>query len=91
MEPGEGSVERRPQHIKSKDVDLHETDSSELSASTAGTSLPTVVLFDEENAKRLEEKKERKEERKKKREARQKKKEAQRSLKRRCKEKKLGG
>jgi hypothetical protein len=77
MEPGKGSVGRRPEHVDPKDVDLHETNSSELSASTAGTSLPVVVLSDEEKAKRLEEKKERKEERKKKREARQKKKEAQ--------------
>jgi hypothetical protein len=58
-------------------VDLHETDNSELSASIASTSLPTIVLSNEEKAKKLEEKKQRKEERKKKREARQKKKEAQ--------------
>jgi flagellar biosynthesis GTPase FlhF len=61
-------------------VDLHETDNSELSASIASTSLPTIVLSNEEKAKKLEEKKQRKEERKKKREARQKKKEAQRRL-----------
>jgi hypothetical protein len=55
MEPGEASIGRRPERIDPKDVDLHKTDSSELSASTAGTPLPTVVLSDEEKAKRLEE------------------------------------
>ena len=76
MEPREGSVRRQPKHVDDlEDMDLHETDSSELSVSTAGTSLPTVVLSDEEKAKRLEEKKQRKEERRRKREARQKMKE----------------
>jgi hypothetical protein len=64
MEPGEASIGRRPERIDPKDVDLHKTDSSELSASTAGTPLPTVVLSDEEKAKRLEEKKRRKKEEK---------------------------
>ena len=54
---------------------MHDTDSSKLSASTVGTSLPAVVLSDEEKAKRLEEKKQRKEERRKKKEKRSKTKE----------------
>ena len=56
---------------------MHDTDSSKLSASTVGTSLPAVVLSDEEKAKRLEEKKQRKEERRKKKEKRSKTKEDQ--------------
>jgi hypothetical protein len=55
MEPGEASIGRRPEHVDPKDVDLHKTDNNELSASTAGTSLPAIVLSDEEKAKRLEE------------------------------------
>ena len=79
----------QPVHIDPKDVELHDTNNSKLSASIAGTSLPAVVLSDEEKAQRLEEKKQRKEERKGKQGKRRKK--LSESLKRRCKEKKLGG
>jgi hypothetical protein len=76
MEPrGAGDVQ--PMQVDPKNLELHNTDSSKLSASTAGTSQSAVVLSDEDKAKRLEEKNQRKEERRKKRVVRQKKKEAQ--------------
>ena len=50
-------------HVDPEDMDLHEMDSSELSASTAGTSLLVAILSDEEKTKRLEEKKKIKKER----------------------------
>ena len=53
MEPREGSIGRQTKHVDPEDVDLHETDNNELSASTLGTSLPIVVLSDEEKDKRL--------------------------------------
>ena len=53
MEPREGSIGRQTKHVDPEDVDLHKTDKSELSASIAGTSLPTVVSSDEEKDKRL--------------------------------------
>ena len=80
MESREGAGDVQPVHVDPKDVELHNTDISELSASTTDTSLPAVVLSDEEKAKKLDEKKQRKKERRKRREARQKKKEAQRRL-----------
>ena len=57
MEPGGEAGDVQAVHVDPKDVELHDTDSSKLSASIAGTSLPAVILSDEEKAQRLEEKK----------------------------------
>jgi hypothetical protein len=76
MEP-RGASDVQPVQVDPENLELHNTDNNKLSASTAGTSLPAVVLSDEDKTKRLEEKNQRKEERGKKRVVREKKKEAQ--------------
>ena len=51
MEPGGGSSVVKPINIDPKDVGLHDTDSSELIASTASNSmLPQLEAIDAEKA-----------------------------------------
>ena len=74
MEPGGGSGVVMPINVDRKDVGLHDTDSSELSASTASNSmLPHLEATDAEKAQNEEERRRRKAAKKEKREAREKK------------------
>ena len=74
MEPGRGSGVWKPINVDLEDVGLHDTDSSELSASTTNNSmLPQVEATDAEKAQNEEERKRRRATRKEKREAREKK------------------
>jgi len=57
MQPGGGSGVMKPIHVDPEDMGLHDTDISELSASTAPPTLPQVALSDEEKAQKEEEKK----------------------------------
>jgi hypothetical protein len=76
MEPEGGSSGVKPIDVDLEDRGFHETDSSELSASTtSNTTLPQLVATDVEKAQNEEERKKRKAARKAKREAREKKKE----------------
>jgi hypothetical protein len=79
MEPEGGTSGVKPVDINSERVELHDTDSSELSVSTASVSmLPHLEATDAERVLNEEEKKKGRETRKLKREAREKKKEQQR-------------
>ena len=81
MELGGVSGVVKPVHVNPEDVGLHDTDSSQLSASTASNStLPPLELTDVEKAQNEEERKKRKVARKAKREARKKKKNEQQKL-----------
>ena len=76
MEPEGGSGVVKPINIDPEDVGLHDTDSSELSASTASNSmLPQLEATDAKKAQNEEER--RRAARKEKREAREKKKKEQ--------------
>ena len=56
MEPGGGSGVVKPINVDSKDVGLHDTDNSELSASTTSNSmLPQLEATDAEKAQNEEE------------------------------------
>ena len=55
MEPGGGSDVVKPINVAPKDVGLHDTDSSELSASTANNS--TLLQLEANDAKKLKMKK----------------------------------
>jgi hypothetical protein len=73
MEPGGGSGVVKPVNVDPEDVGLHDTDSSELSVSTASNTTlphidPTDVEKDEDRAKRKAAKKVRREAREKQRE-----------------------
>ena len=71
----------KPIYVDPKDVNLHNTDSSELSASTASnTTLPLLEASNAEKALNDEERRKRKVARKAKREAREKKKKEQQRL-----------
>ena len=71
MEPGGGSGVVKPINIDPKDVGLHDTDSSELSASTASNStLPQLEATDAEKAQNEEERRRRRAARKEKQERR---------------------
>ena len=77
MEPGGGSGVVKPINIDPKDVGLHDTDSSELSASIASNStLPRLEATDAKKAQNEEERRRRRASRKEKQE--KKKKEQQR-------------
>ena len=79
MEPERGSGVAKPINVDSEDVGLHDTDNSELSASTASNSmLPQLEATDAEKTQNKEERRRRRVARKEKREAREKKKEKQR-------------
>ena len=71
MEPGASST--RSARVDPKDVDLHNTDSesSELSASTAREDLPLVASDPDKRQQDEEERRRRKAEKKKRREARE--------------------
>ena len=72
MEPGGGSGVVKPINVDPEDVGLHDTDSSELSASIASNSmLPWVEATDAEKAQN-EERRRKRAARKEKREAREK-------------------
>ena len=74
MEPGGGLGVVKPMDVDSEDVGLHETDNSELSASTASnTTLPQLEMTDAKKAQHEEDRRKRKAARKAKREAREKK------------------
>ena len=71
----------KPINVDLEDVGLHDTDSSELIASTASNSmLPQLEATDAEKAQNEEEKRRRRAARKEKREAREKKKKEQQRL-----------
>jgi hypothetical protein len=58
MELVGGSGVAKPVHVDPKDVDLHDTDNSQLSASTtSNTTLPPLEMADAEKAQYEEEKK----------------------------------
>ena len=81
MEPGGGSGVVKPINVDLEDVGLHDTDSGELSASTASNS--TLLQLEATNAEKAQTKKKerrRKAARKEKREAREKKKKEQQWL-----------
>ena len=79
MELRGGSGVVKPMNVDLEDVGLHDTDSSELSASTASNStLPQLEATDAEKAQNEEERRRKRAARKEKREAREKKKEQQR-------------
>ena len=72
MEPGGGIGVVKPMHVDPEDVGLHETDSSELSASTASnTTLPQLEMTDAKKAQHEEDRRKRKAAREAKREARE--------------------
>jgi Ulp1 family protease len=78
MEPKGGTSDMKPVDINPEQVELHDTDNSELSVSTASVStLPHLEATDAERVPNEEEKKKGRETRKLKREAREKKKEQQ--------------
>ena len=78
MEPGGGSGVVKPINVDPKDIGLHDTDSSELSASTTSNStLPQLEATDAEKAQNEEERRRRRAARKEKREERDKKKKEQ--------------
>ena len=61
MEPGGGSGVAKIMHVDPEDVDLHDTDSSQLSASTtSNTTLPPLEMTDAEKVQYEREKKKRK-------------------------------
>ena len=61
MEPGGGSGVVKPINVDPKDVGLHDSDSSELSASTASNStLPQLEATDAKKAQNEEERKKKK-------------------------------
>jgi hypothetical protein len=73
MEPGGGTSGVKSVDIDSERVELHDTDSSELSVSTSSVStLPHLEAIDAERVLNEEEKKKRRETRKLKREVREK-------------------
>ena len=75
MEPGGGYGVVKPINVDPEDVGLHDTDSSELSASTASNStLPQLEAPDAEKAQNEEERRRKRAARKEKRKAREKKK-----------------
>ena len=76
MELGGGSGVMKPINVDPKDVGLHDTDSSELSTSTASNStLPQLETTDAEKAQNEERRRRRRAAKKEKRETREKKKE----------------
>ena len=78
MEPEGGTSGVKPMDVDPKRVELHDTDNSELSASTASnTTLPQLEATDVEKVHNDEETRKRKEARKAKREPRKKKKKEQ--------------
>ena len=80
MEPREGSGVVKPINVDLEDIGLHDTNSSELSASIASNSmLPQLEATDAEKAQNEEERRKRAA-RKEKREAREKKKKEQQRL-----------
>jgi len=79
MEPEGGTSGMKPVDVDPERVDLHDTDSSELSVlTTINTMLPHLEAIDAERALKDDERRKRKEARKLKRESREKKKEQQR-------------
>jgi hypothetical protein len=61
MEPGGGSSGMKPVDVDPKRIELHDTDSSKLSASTASNStLPQLEATDAERAQNEEERKKKK-------------------------------
>ena len=71
----------KPINIDPKDIGLHDTDSSELSVSTASNSmLPQLEATDAEKAQNEEERRRKRAARKEKREAREKKRKEQQQL-----------
>ena len=75
MEPEEGSGVVKPINVDLEDVGLHDTDNSELRASTASNSTLTQLEATDANKAQNEEERRRRAARKEKREAREKKKE----------------
>jgi hypothetical protein len=81
MEPRGGTSSVKPVYIDPERVELHDTDSSELSTSIASNSmLPQQEAIDAEKVQNEEERRRRKAARKEKREAREKKKKEQQRL-----------